>query len=140
MHERSWYQLSRKEQDLYLRLLWEDGHSEKAIADFFGTTKNTVVRRRHSHPGALMEDRSIARRLVERSVDPERFRDLLDLHAMRELEAKGVPAIAPIGTCQWPLSTGRSLRSVPRCGKPVVPGFLMCREHLKNVPGIIVPE
>lgn len=128
MYEKSWDELSRKKQDLYLTLLWHDGHSEKAIAVFFDTTKNTVVRRRHH-----LKLSTSGRLEAKLSVDSERFRDLLDLHAMAELEATGVisiaPPVEPAPTCEWPLSTMLTKKPLP-CGKPAVPGHHVCEQHL----------
>ena len=93
MDEIMWKRLDRKMQDLYLSLLWKDGHSEKAIADFLHIGKGVIVRRRHSHLKKLAR---IKRVNVKSVVDRERFQDLLDLHNMREMEKRGVSCIAPI--------------------------------------------
>lgn len=90
MHPK-WKKVTRAQQDLYITLLWQDGHSEKAIADFLGTTKGIIVRRRQSHLKSLTGARPRAKQFV----DPERFQDLLDLHAMDELKKKGVSSIVP---------------------------------------------
>jgi len=132
--EKIWNELSRTEQDLYLTLLWRDGYSEKAIADFFSTTKGRIVRRR-----SMIKLPNTDRPVVRQKVDPERFRDLLDLHVMQEMEKDGVAAIAPVTesapitepavTCVWPLAT---LNGKPpaSCGKPAVPGHRLCKTHL----------
>lgn len=124
-------QLTVEEQNLYLTLLWQDGHSEKAIADFFGTTKGRIVRRRHS-----LKLGSTGRPEAKGKVDPERFQDLLDLHGMREMEkteGANVSAIAPVTKpeteCQWPL-TYHAGRESELCGKPAKPGHRLCEEHL----------
>lgn len=127
MHEKSWHQLSREKQDLYLTLLWYDNHSENAIADFLGTTKGCIVRRRQSHLALSTDDRNRTR--VKKSVDHERFRDLLELHAMAKQEAQGVDPIAGVATCEWPLSSGSSIHTVELCNAPVVPGSRLCKEH-----------
>ncbi len=122
--EKTWDELSRTEQDLYLTLLWSDGHSEKAIANFFSTTKGRIVRRRNDLK-LTNKDRPKGRQ----QVDPERFQDLLDLHAMQELEKEGVAATAPVEACLWPLATLTG-KQPALCGKKVVPGHSLCEEHL----------
>ena len=125
-----WHELTREEQDLYLTLLWHDGHSEQAIADFLGITKGPIVRRRQSNLKLLT---TRGRSKVKRSVNPERFADLLDLYAMAELEARGVTPIAPAGRCQWPLSEHKKTYELVSCNKPVVPGHHLCEEHLSLI-------
>lgn len=89
--KRNWDKLTCAQQDLFLTLLWRDGHSEKAIADFLRATKGTVVRRRHT-----LKLVSEGRPGAKQAVDPERFRDLLDLHAMEQTAKRGVvPATPP---------------------------------------------
>ncbi len=120
-----WSTLKEQTQNLYLRLLWQDRHSDKAIADFFGTTKNVIVRRRWT-----LELLSSGRVNAKQAVDSERFRDLLDLYAIEKMEEeKGVAVIAPIGTCEWPLSSSPSLRKLQYCGAPVLPEQRLCEEH-----------
>jgi len=121
--KKKWEDLSRTEQDLYLTLLWKDGYSQKAIANFFSTTKGRVVGR-HNRLKLPGTDRPPTRS----QVDPERFRDLLDLHAMEKLEEQGVASIAPVGSCIWPLATLTGKKTA-LCGKPVVPGHRLCEEH-----------
>ena len=136
-----WEKLSRARQDRYLTVLWEDGYSEQAIADFLGTTKGRVVRRRQTS----LKLPTVGRQKKGGPVDPERFADLLDLKDMEELEANGVSSIAPPSphevkeaeqgeekTCKWPLSDSTRLK--PKlCGKPAVPGHSLCEEHLAQV-------
>jgi hypothetical protein len=93
MKTKSWDTLSYDDQNLYLRLLWQDNHSEKAIADFFATTKGRVVRRRQTVLALSSDGRDFLH--VKQEVDPERFVDLLDLHAMAELEELNVIALTP---------------------------------------------
>ena len=81
MITKQWDELSKEEQDLYLTLLWEDGYSEKAIATFFTTTKGRIVRRR-----STLKLPASGRPTVRQTVNPDRFQDLLDLHAMRQAE------------------------------------------------------
>ncbi|OGG50156.1 hypothetical protein A2704_01275 [Candidatus Kaiserbacteria bacterium RIFCSPHIGHO2_01_FULL_54_36b] len=123
-----WNELTRPVQDLYLILLWKDGHTEQAIADFLGTTKGRIVRRRHSHLTSLVGPRTRAR--VKSSVDEERFRDLLDLHMMAEIEKSGVTLIGPVQGCEWPTGKARSLKKADSCGEPPVPGRRLCAKHL----------
>ncbi len=129
-----WLELTSIEQNLYLRLLWEDGHTEQAIAHFFETTKGRIVRRR-----STLKPPNKDRGTIKKSVDRERFRDLLDLHRMQQMEERGVAAIAPIEeapgrTCLWPLSTGgRSLKQPKLCGEPAVLGEDLCEDHLAMV-------
>src|SRR4051812_43769855 len=76
-----WDKLSSAEKDLYITLLWKDGHSDNAIGDLFGTTKNAIVGYRHKKlPDLSHRDKSVP---VKSKVDPERFRDLLDLYTLR---------------------------------------------------------
>ncbi len=84
MKKLRWKRLTRELQDLYLKLLWEDACSEKAIADFLRTTKGIIVRRRHSLPDLDAPNR----KKVNMAVDPERFRDLLELHKLGQKAAK----------------------------------------------------
>jgi hypothetical protein len=77
-----WDTLSRQEQDLCLTLLWKDGYSERAIAQFLNTTKGRIVRRRATIK-LLNEQRSPPFK-VRGTVNPDRFLDLLELHQMRE--------------------------------------------------------
>ena len=133
MHSQPWKELTREEQDLYLVLLWNDGHIDEAIADFFGTTKGTIVGRRHRHHKSLA---SHERMNVKQVVDPERVRDLLDLHEMTEMEKAGVAAIAPVRGCEWPMSTGGTVTRPRLCGKPVLPGSRLCAEHDVQAKGM----
>jgi hypothetical protein len=141
MYEIPWHDLTREQKDLYVTLLWADGYTEQAIADFFDATKGRAV----VHRQRVLKLPSTNRPVVKKTIDPERFRDLLDLHAMREMEAKGVAAIAPVtGTvvsrsvsatenvtakCQWPLATGGSLKEPTLCGEPVLEGHSLCKKH-----------
>lgn len=97
---KTWSQLTRDQQDLYLTLLWNDGFSEGAIAEFFSVGKGAIVRRRQTGLKLPTEGRP----KVKSKVDPARFRDLLDLHKMRQMEERGVAAIAPV-TRQPPQTT-----------------------------------
>jgi hypothetical protein len=141
MKLKPWDKLSEKEQNLYLTLLWEDGHSEQAIATFLSTTKGRIVRRRQTGLHLL----TAGRPAPKARVDPERFANLLDLHDMEKLEEEGVSALMPpspheapaipepeIPLCKWPLSSQARLKPV-LCGKPVVPGHNLCEEHLELV-------
>lgn len=126
-----WGKLSKERQDLYVTVLWEDGYSERAIAVFLGATKGRIVRRRHD-----LKLKSEGRPPTKSTVDGGRFRDLLELHALREAEARAKEASTPEApppppTCQWPLpsSTGKPIL----CGKPVVPGHRLCEEHMAIV-------
>jgi hypothetical protein len=143
-HTKKWEELTREEQNLYLTLLWNDNHSEQAIADFFATTKGPIVGRRQrvlalQTAGRLQKD-------VKRVVDPERFRDLIHLHEMAEIEKAGMAAIAALRTefaadmevtpvvppelrCQWPLTTPRPHERRSLCGKRVKEGHKVCEEH-----------
>jgi hypothetical protein len=125
MEDIYWDKLTRVQQDLYLGLLWNDGHSERAIASFLHTTKGRIVRRRHTNK---LSRKRIGE--VKQEVNPERFQDLLDLNAMEKVEEKGVAAIAPLGHCKWPLPESTLRRKPVLCGKPVVPGHELCEEHL----------
>ena len=88
---KTWDQLSKDEQNLYLTLLWEDGYSERAIARFFSTTKGRIVKRRQ----AVLKLPTHNRHPVKSVVNPDRFKDLLDLYLMQQLEARGVAALTP---------------------------------------------
>lgn len=94
-----WDKLSREEQNLYLRLLWEDAYSEKAIADFLATTKGTIVGRRRIE----QITRELDVKSDGRPVNPDRFQNLLEIHKMTELEKAGnVVAIAPVSASYRP--------------------------------------
>lgn len=82
--ETDWSKLSKETQDLYVTVLWEDGYSERAIAVFLGTTKGRIVRRRNDLK--LPNEGRPALRKVRQVVNPKRFPDLLELHAMRKAE------------------------------------------------------
>ncbi len=73
-YERTWHRLTRQEQDLFLTLLWKDGHSEKAIADFFNVGKGTIVRRRQTG----LKLKTSGRPDVKQEVDAARFQVLLE--------------------------------------------------------------
>jgi hypothetical protein len=107
MKIQSWNKLPREEQDLYLTILWEDNHSEQAIADFVRATKGQIVRRRQT--GLKLPTGK--REKIKSEVDSERFFDLLDLHKMREMEERGISAIAPVQTP--PSERKPVLRAVP---------------------------
>jgi len=81
-----WNELTKKLQDWYLKLLWNDGHTEAAIATFLKTSKGTIVRRRAKIKLANTPER---RRHLKRSVNPERFRDLVELERLAAREARG---------------------------------------------------
>lgn len=83
---KSWNDLTEKLQDWYLTLLWEDGHTEAAIATFLKTTKGKIVRRRADLGLPNTPER---RRHLKRSVNPERFRDLIELDRLAVREARG---------------------------------------------------
>lgn len=89
---KSWDKLPREEQDLYLRILWNDDYSEKAIADFLKATKGQIVRRRQLE----LKIPTGKRGKVKSSVVAERFFDLLDIHKMDDMVEKGVTPIAPV--------------------------------------------
>lgn len=91
MIETKWNKLTRAQQDLYVRLLWEDGHTERAIASFLKTTKGTIVRRRQSHLKAVRRKSPIKKHAVQ----TERFRDLLDIHAMDVQTRRGTTPMCP---------------------------------------------
>ncbi|OGG76820.1 hypothetical protein A3B35_00445 [Candidatus Kaiserbacteria bacterium RIFCSPLOWO2_01_FULL_54_24] len=75
-----WNRLTRDQQDLYVKVLWEDGYTHQAIGDFLGTTKGTIVGRQQRHPNLA----PTVRKKVDKVVNPERFLDLLELHALEE--------------------------------------------------------
>ena len=116
MKLKSWDKLPREEQDLYLTLLWQDNHTEQAIADFLQATKGQIVRRRQT--GLKLPTGK--REKVKSKVEPERFFDLVDLHKMREMEERGVAAMAPVEK-----SGEATVQKAPLKEKPVlrlVPG------------------
>jgi hypothetical protein len=129
-----WDRLTSEQQDLYIKVLWEDSCSELAIARFLDTTKGTIVGRRHRHPNIAPTDRNNVRTVV----NVERFYDLLELHKMAQFEKEnGVIAIVPISpnyrppqntsTCEWPVVM-RGGRTQP-CGEPTEPGSKLCARH-----------
>lgn len=91
MNIQPWDKLSREKQDLYLTLLWQDGYSERAIAEFLQTTKGRIVRRRQTG----LKLATLGRPKSKPIVDSARFADLLDLKDMEELEEQGVASISP---------------------------------------------
>ena len=96
-----WQPLEPDTQNLLLKLLWEDGHSEAAIATFFNTGKGRIVR--HRQFTLKLETRTAGRGTIKPEVNRERFIDLLDLHGMRQYEAENdVWVIAPIGRTPLP--------------------------------------
>ena len=93
--KKTWDDLPRATQDLYLTLLWDDGHSEQAIADFFSTTKGPVVRRRQTGLRLPTEGRG----KIKKEVNYDHFLDLLEIHKMRTMESQNggkVACIAPV--------------------------------------------
>ena len=122
-----WKKITRAQQDFYLTLLWQDGHSEKAIADFLGATKGTIVRRRQTHLKSVVRVQT----KVKTSVDPERFQDLLDLHAMGELKKKGILSVAPP---KYKMAASEATQCEheidgQRCGFEKLPGSDFCALH-----------
>jgi hypothetical protein len=89
-----WESLSPERKDLYITLLWKDGHTDQAIADFLHASKGKIVGHRHRHLPSL-KFRS-AESTVKSEVDPERLRDLLDLDQMEEMRARGVEVSGPV--------------------------------------------
>lgn len=88
-----WANLSREQQDRYLRLLWNDGYSEAAIAKFFHVGKGAIVRRRQSHLKDLApRDRSA----VKSNLSIDRFHDLLDIDKMDDMVDRGVIPMGPV--------------------------------------------
>lgn len=83
MKNLKWARLSRHDQDLYLKVLWEDAYTHQAIADFLRTTKGTIVGRQQRHPDLA----PTVRKKVDKVVNPERFQDLLELHALEKRRA-----------------------------------------------------
>lgn len=129
-HKYRWYALARSDQDAYVRLLWDHGYSEGAIARFFNIGKGVIVRRRHT----LRDLKPASERTVIKSfLTLDRFEDLLELARMREIEETSGVAIATsistVDTCQWPLVTGSSLKKPKLCGQPCLPGHKVCEEH-----------
>jgi hypothetical protein len=92
----AWAKLSRGTQDRYLTILWRDGYTEQAIADFFkGATKGRIVRRRQTGLHLATEGRGKVKKVVEY----DRFVDLLDIDKMDDIvEQSGgnVVCIAPV--------------------------------------------
>ena len=84
MKQPKWNRLTHAEQDLYVKILWEDAYTHEAIANFLGTTKGTIVGRQQRHPNL---DAPIRKR-VDSVVNKERFFDLLEVHELEELAAK----------------------------------------------------
>lgn len=117
-----WKKLSRETQDHYIRLLWKDGYSEGAIADFFGVGKGVIVRRRQSH---LTDLKPRARHEVKSELNLERFEDLLEIEKMDDMKDRGIEAIAPVTEAAapalqaqqttrdsaTPIETGRKIRA-----------------------------
>jgi len=127
-----WLKLTREEQDRYLTILWRDGYTEQAIADFFeGATKGRIVRRRQTGLHLSSEGRG----KVKSTVEYGRFVDLLEIDKMDEMVERGggnVVCFGPIeSTCRWPLASGGSLKETKLCGKPTLPGKDKCEEHEK---------
>ncbi len=102
MKKLQWYRLSRDAQDLYLKILWEDAYTHQAIADFLYTTKGTIVGRQQRHPDLA----PTVRGKVDNLVNPERFRDLLELH---ELEKRSSSRRRP-SKSSTPASRGQSTK------------------------------
>lgn len=126
-----WDRLSRDTQDAYIRILWNDGYSEGAIATFFDVGKGVIVRRRQSYVQGLKA--SNERTKVKSHLTLDRFEDLIELARMHEIEEETGVAIATsisnVTTCQWPLATGGTVREPMLCGKPVIPGHKVCATH-----------
>ena len=152
-----WDQLSREEQDLYLTILWNDDYSEKAIAEFLKATKGQIVRRRHSGLKLATGKRG----KVKSSVESDRFFDLLDIEHMDVMVENGATPLCPVeheeervskplrqtpelsivpneqtATCEWPINTGRSLKTSALCGKSAAPGSKLCEQHKRIARGL----
>lgn len=135
-----WDRADKETRKLWVRVLREDEHSDEVIADFFAVTKGTIVGFRHRY----LPELTFGKKASRPHVNPERFRDLLELAAMRRLEQENgnVTAIAPVSAdahpepvteCQWPVP-GRSLKETSVCSEPVTtPGEKLCDTHLAIV-------
>src|SRR4051812_40096697 len=91
MKLKPWNKLTESEQNRYVTVLWQDGYSEQAIADFLFTTKGRIVRHRQSR----LKLPTAGRVRQTGEINLKRFGDLLDLKEMVEFEDKGVASIAP---------------------------------------------
>lgn len=112
-----WENLSKVFKFLYVRILREDAHTDEAIAEFLGTTKNAIVGFRHRY----LHDLTGTVEATKKNVDPARFTALL-------AEAvQGPPSPPPSQfLCAWPLADGTP------CGKPCeTKGSRLCDEHRK---------
>ena len=107
-----WLTLTREQQDLFVRVLWNDGYSENAIAKFFRTTKGRIV----VHRQRVLRLPSSGRPAVKSVIVLERFEDLLQIEAMDDMQERGVAVIAPVMASHAPPNPSASVGKT----KPVV--------------------
>lgn len=80
MRNLSWSTLTPRKKTLFVDLLWSDGHTELAIANFLKTTKGAIVGHRHRHVSTVTRVSTKLKNVV----DPERFRDLRELEKLTQ--------------------------------------------------------
>lgn len=142
----SWDRLSPEKQDLYLALLWQDGYSENAIAEFLNSTKGTIVRRRHT-----LELTNVGRGKAKSKVETqERLCNLLDIYKMEKTEERGVLAFDPIETTTIPETeleeeSEPDEQPTPGTEEPAevveepLPPAVVARRSVKSTPDVTEP-
>lgn len=80
-----WHKLSKESKDLYVTLLWKEGYTEQAIANFFQTTKGPIV----SYRNRVLKLSSEGRTLKKSEITRQNLRDLLVIDQLDELKDKG---------------------------------------------------
>jgi len=128
-----WKGLSADERRLYVRILKPE-HSDEVIATFLHTTKGTIVGFRHRELPELTGGAKASRARVE----PEYFESLLANTVSLAPDvrtAADTPSEHVTGFCQWPLSSGGSLKNPARCNKPAKDK--LCDVHLAIVRKLV---
>jgi|GEM_PF-3650669 len=83
----TWDKLPAEKRDLYVTLLWKEGYTERAIADFLHTTKGRVV----VHRQRTLKLSSTGRMLKRSTkITFENLRDLFDIDEMDEQAQEGI--------------------------------------------------
>jgi hypothetical protein len=119
-----WDKLTFDQRTLFVTLLWNDGYSEKAIADFFGARKGQIVgfRNRHlQHFARKLKRAKAPSRQFSQSmkIDAGRFLYLLDVHRLDVQRERGVAQTADIWDTNIPQNqaTPEDIENAKRTGK-----------------------
>ena len=122
-----WETLPKEDLKRIVRSLLQARYSREAVGAALGTTKNAIVGYQHRH---LSDLTGVAAGITQGVPDDILASLLAAGTAQKELPESITEGAGPESkSCEWPLTTSKSLGSVATCNKPVVPGLKCCEEH-----------